>query len=250
MKQLWPSFLALLVHLCLATTAYAHGDEWKTLNDKYNSLYRQGLYDRAEVVASNELEVAEQAFGPNHPNVAQSLNDLAATYYMQKKNAQAERLQKHAVEIWRMAATSANCNTTANLTDRPIQQKGKPLLSDFPDPFAEEWPATQLQVQAFLFGRVTVEDGFPVGGSERLHNPLTIDAHGQVERRGPLPFGRVLLSRVQFEQPAGATFRPLGLALDNLFHGRPFRVLRFCPRVSERVRKKVGVCQVWPTVAF
>ena len=44
--------------------AQAHGIEWETLNDEAKSLYRQGQYDRAIVVAKKALEVAEQTGRP------------------------------------------------------------------------------------------------------------------------------------------------------------------------------------------
>ena len=75
------------------------GIEWKTLNDELTSLYRQGQYDRAVVVAKKALQVAEQAVGPNHPSVATSLNNLALLYFTQGQYAQAEPLFKRALAI-------------------------------------------------------------------------------------------------------------------------------------------------------
>jgi tetratricopeptide (TPR) repeat protein len=41
--------------------------------------------------------VTEKAFGPDHPDVAQALNNLAALYARQGRNADAERLFKRSV---------------------------------------------------------------------------------------------------------------------------------------------------------
>ena len=46
-------------------------------------LYRAGEHDRAAVVAQTALHVAEQNVGPDHPDVAMSLNNLAALYFAQ-----------------------------------------------------------------------------------------------------------------------------------------------------------------------
>lgn len=64
----------LVVFLLLYTgiLAHAQGNEWKKLNEEVVSLYSQGRYDYAIVVAKKALQVAEQA-GPNHPSVAVSL---------------------------------------------------------------------------------------------------------------------------------------------------------------------------------
>jgi tetratricopeptide (TPR) repeat protein len=73
--------------------------EWKTLNDEVMSLYRQGSYDRAVVVAKRALQVAEQEMGPNHLSVAKSLNNLAELYRTQGQYAQAEPLYKRSLAI-------------------------------------------------------------------------------------------------------------------------------------------------------
>ena len=84
---------------CAAASAPAQGIEWETLNDEVMSLYRQGQYKRAVVVAKKALEIAEEAVGPDHPSVAASLNNLAALNATQGQYAQAELLHKRALAI-------------------------------------------------------------------------------------------------------------------------------------------------------
>jgi Tfp pilus assembly protein PilF len=43
------------------------------------------------------MAVTEKAFGPDHPDVAQALNNLAAVYVRQGRNADAERFFKRSV---------------------------------------------------------------------------------------------------------------------------------------------------------
>jgi tetratricopeptide (TPR) repeat protein len=45
----------------------------------------------------------EKALGPEHPNVATSLNNLAALYKAQGRYAEAEPLYRRALEIWEKA---------------------------------------------------------------------------------------------------------------------------------------------------
>ena len=73
MKTSATVFLSLLFLFGATASAHAQGIEWKTLNDEVMSLYRQGQYDRAVVVAKKALEVAEKAVGPNYSSVATSL---------------------------------------------------------------------------------------------------------------------------------------------------------------------------------
>ena len=93
------TFLCLLYLLGVATSTQAQGVEWEILNAEVLSLYRQGQYDRAVVVARKTLEVAEVAVGPNHPSVATSLNSLAAVYRAQGQDALAGPLYTRALAI-------------------------------------------------------------------------------------------------------------------------------------------------------
>ena len=53
------------------------GAEWDVLNQEAVELYRRGQYNRAASVGKEALELAEQNVGPNHPDLATSLNNLA-----------------------------------------------------------------------------------------------------------------------------------------------------------------------------
>jgi len=68
-------------------------------HDEVKSLYRAGKYDRAVVVASKALAVAEKNMGADHPSVATSLNNLVALYEKQGQYAAAEPLYKRALAI-------------------------------------------------------------------------------------------------------------------------------------------------------
>ena len=100
MGRLVIALLPLLLAFGTGVPAYAQGTEWDTLNNEVMSLYRQGHYDRAIVVAKKALQVAEQTVSPNHPNVATSLNNLAILYESQGQYTQAEPLYKRALAIY------------------------------------------------------------------------------------------------------------------------------------------------------
>ena len=100
MKHIRLIILALAVIAMLPSPGYAEGAgiEWDSLNDEVKRLYDAGKYDRAIVVAKEALEVAENV-GPDHPNVAPSLNDLALLYKAQGLYAKAEPLCKRSLAI-------------------------------------------------------------------------------------------------------------------------------------------------------
>jgi tetratricopeptide (TPR) repeat protein len=51
--------------------------EWKKLTLEVENLYNAGKYDQAISVAEKALNVAEKNMGPNHPDVTNSLYNLA-----------------------------------------------------------------------------------------------------------------------------------------------------------------------------
>ena len=99
MKRSMSGLAALLLILWTGIPAHAQGTEWKTLNSEFMSLFKQGRYDQALVVAKKAFQVAEQAVGPNHPDVATNLNNLAGLYYTQGQYAEAEPLYTRSLAI-------------------------------------------------------------------------------------------------------------------------------------------------------
>jgi tetratricopeptide (TPR) repeat protein len=98
-ERIMTALLLLLLSFVSDIPAHAQGVEWERLNDEVKSLYGQGHYDRAVVVAKKALQVAEQSAGTDHPAVATSLNNLAELYRTQGKYVQAEPLHKRSLAI-------------------------------------------------------------------------------------------------------------------------------------------------------
>jgi CHAT domain-containing protein/tetratricopeptide (TPR) repeat protein len=81
-------------------TARAEGaDDAYALNRQVVQLYRQGEYAEATEIAKRVLQLREKALGPEHPDVGQSLNNLAGLYFVQGRYGQAEPLYKRALAI-------------------------------------------------------------------------------------------------------------------------------------------------------
>lgn len=93
--------LAALMGLSLLLTCpvQAQEAEWKRLNQEARALYSQGNYRQATIIFRQALGVAEKTFGPDHPAVATSLNNLALLYSTQGQYAQAEPLYKRSLAI-------------------------------------------------------------------------------------------------------------------------------------------------------
>jgi tetratricopeptide (TPR) repeat protein len=92
--------------LSVPHAALAQGlDEAAALNQQVTQLYNQGRYSEAIPLAQRVLTMCEKAFGPDHPDVATSLNNLAELYRVQGRYADAERLYERSLAIrWPGAA--------------------------------------------------------------------------------------------------------------------------------------------------
>jgi CHAT domain-containing protein/Tfp pilus assembly protein PilF len=73
--------------------------EAERLNQQVQQLFQAGKYDTALPLAERALAMQEQALGPQHPLVAQSLNNLASLYQVTGKYNQAEPLLQRAVRM-------------------------------------------------------------------------------------------------------------------------------------------------------
>ena len=69
--------------LCLAlwpTPAQAQIQELDDAYNRYSELYAEGRYQAAIPFAEIALRLGEREFGPDHPNTATFLNNLALLY--------------------------------------------------------------------------------------------------------------------------------------------------------------------------
>ena len=91
---LWVGFF-----LSVPGATLAQVDEEAALKLQIAQLHNQGHYSDAIPLAHRLLGIREAAFGPNHPDVAVSLNILAMLYHDQGRNADAEPLYERALAI-------------------------------------------------------------------------------------------------------------------------------------------------------
>ncbi len=73
--------------------------EWEVLTSEVMKLYNSGDYTQGLKVAKHALQVAQQNDGPDHPNVALSLSNLAELYEAKSEYDKAESLYKRSLEI-------------------------------------------------------------------------------------------------------------------------------------------------------
>lgn len=84
---------------------------WELLNMEFKDFYRTGQYDRAEAVAKQSLQIAENDLRAG-PMIAVSLDNFALLYQHQKRYRKAEpflsvrwkygkRFSVHFIRLWR-----------------------------------------------------------------------------------------------------------------------------------------------------
>jgi tetratricopeptide (TPR) repeat protein len=97
--QMIPAALLCLV-LSVPRPPLAQGlDEATALTQQVIQLNNQGRFSEAIPTARRALTIREKALGPNHPDVAASLKNLAELYEAQGHYADAEPLYKRSLAI-------------------------------------------------------------------------------------------------------------------------------------------------------
>ena len=75
-----PIVFFLSLAFAAAQPAYAQDSKWRVITEQGISHYEKGEYDRAVAAIKKSLAVAEKEYGPDHPETATSLNNLAELY--------------------------------------------------------------------------------------------------------------------------------------------------------------------------
>jgi len=111
-------------------------DEAKQLDQQAANLYPKGKYREAVALAERALALREKALGPNHPDVATNLNNLAEVYRVQGAYGKAEPLLVRATDIREKALGPSHPDIAQSLNDlaelylaQGAYNKAEPLLA-------------------------------------------------------------------------------------------------------------------------
>ncbi len=101
--MLW---VLLPVFLFTSSISRAQGPEKETalaearrLNEEAVASYRAGKYSQAEALIERSLAIREKVLGPEHPDVAQSLENYAALLRKTNREAESARMEARAKAI-------------------------------------------------------------------------------------------------------------------------------------------------------
>jgi tetratricopeptide (TPR) repeat protein len=102
----WSESRAAMMVLVLAALSFGSAPAWtqnaneaQALNHEMYRLYQAGRFKEAAEVEECELALRERQVGPNHPEVALALNNLAEMYRTLGRYAEAEPLFKRSLAI-------------------------------------------------------------------------------------------------------------------------------------------------------
>src|SRR5579872_5123228 len=86
--------------VCCASLAWAEQSDWQKRMQEANRLDHEGRYDEAQALYTASLAEAEDS-GVTGRWLAESLNNLAAHYFLRGDYAAAEPLYRRALEAWK-----------------------------------------------------------------------------------------------------------------------------------------------------
>ena len=104
-------------------------DEAVALIKKADALESAGRYKEASAIWERLVRFAEASLGPNHPNTATSLNNLALLYDNQGLYSQAEPLYKRALAIREKALGPDHPSTATSLNNLAVLYNSQGLYS-------------------------------------------------------------------------------------------------------------------------
>ncbi len=99
MRLIQKSLAVLLLAAVLPALLSCSGTEADRLDAEVGRPYQAGRYAEAIPLAQRSLAIREKALGPEHPDVATGLNNLAALYEAQGEYGKAEPLYKRSLAI-------------------------------------------------------------------------------------------------------------------------------------------------------
>ncbi|MBV8606478.1 MAG: tetratricopeptide repeat protein, partial [Singulisphaera sp.] len=148
----WPRCERLVPH-ALAILGWIEGEDlrvWEAarlLNEAGSYLYHRARYAEAGPLYRRALAICEQALGPDHPDTALSLNNLAALYDAQGRYVEAEPPYRRALAISETKLGSEHPRTItcrahlAALLSRPDRERARPRWGALLDWAKTPWRA-------------------------------------------------------------------------------------------------------------
>ena len=105
-------------------------DDARELNKRAIELFETGRYSEAIPLVQRALAILEKALGPDHPDVAASLNNLAGLYQDQRRYGDAEPLYKRSLAILEKAFGPDHPDVAESLNNLALLYKVQDRYAD------------------------------------------------------------------------------------------------------------------------
>jgi tetratricopeptide (TPR) repeat protein len=119
--------VTLTMDAAIMAPAFSQRGDAAALTARVIALYRAGKFAEAVPLAQRALATTEKALGPNHPDLAASLADLATLYDGQGRYADAEPLLKQSLAIHEKSLGPNHPNVAASLNNLAELYGDRPL---------------------------------------------------------------------------------------------------------------------------
>jgi CHAT domain-containing protein/tetratricopeptide (TPR) repeat protein len=118
---LWTLLFLLVPAFIFPSLSQAQSDDdVKKLIGRYNQLYKEGRYREAIPLAERVLAIRETSLGPEHPDTASTLNNVAELYRAAGDFAKAEPLHKRSLAIREKVLGPEHPDTATSLNNLAI----------------------------------------------------------------------------------------------------------------------------------
>jgi TPR repeat protein/CHAT domain-containing protein len=194
--------LALGLWLLTSLTSLAKDDDLPELNERIYKLFQEGQFQEAVPLAQKAVAIARRLRGPEHPDTALSLNNLAAQYLGMGEFTKAEPLLQEALQIYRKVGGEEHSDTAVGLNN----------LGDLYEQMGEYAKAEPLYQKALQIYR-------KVGGEEQPDTALSLNNLGDLyEAMGEYPKAEPLLEEALriYQKVRGKEHPETALCLINL----------------------------------
>src|SRR5437764_460438 len=121
---------ALLVIFSVCGAAHAQADEVAALDRRAGELLRAGKTAEAIPLVKRSLELREKALPAGHPNIADTLNNLASLYNAQGRLKEAEPLYKRALEMREKALPAGHPDIASSLNSLAVLYQAQGRLAE------------------------------------------------------------------------------------------------------------------------
>ena len=122
--------LALAVGAVDVTTARGQVNEADRLNKRSIELFEAGRYQEAIPLSQRALSIREKDLGPDHPDVAQSLSNLATLFQAKGQYADAEPLYRRALIIREKVLGPAHPQLATSLSNLAVMYASEGRFAD------------------------------------------------------------------------------------------------------------------------